>query len=88
MKITKASAQDLQLVRELLERIEAGSESGRKMPGRLGAVGCWLQHRAAALSRVLYGYEVLLEHCCDPTARTLEWKPEIVAAAAKGGLKL
>lgn len=29
------------------------------------------------LLRVVFGYQVLLDNCCDPAADTLEWKPEL-----------
>jgi hypothetical protein len=29
--------------------------------------------------KIIYGYETMFENACDPTAETLEWKPEIKA---------
>ena len=36
----------------------------------------------AAWSRVVHGYQVLVDNCCDPNAETLEWKPEIAEKLA------
>jgi hypothetical protein len=43
----------------------------------------WLQAKEGTddppppFMRVVFGYETLLGHCCDPAASTLEWKPGI-----------
>lgn len=45
----------------------------------------WLQAKEGTddppppFMRIVFGYETLLGHCCDPKASTLEWKPEIKA---------
>lgn len=36
----------------------------------------------AAWSRVVFGFQVLLDNVCDPEADTLEWKPEIAKKLA------
>jgi len=41
----------------------------------------WLQSREKSVDvpppfmRVVFGYETLVNNCCDPSADTLEWKP-------------
>lgn len=32
------------------------------------------------LMRVVFGFHVLVDNCCDPTSGTLAWKPELAAA--------
>lgn len=29
--------------------------------------------------RVVFGFRVLVDNCCDPDKTTLEWKPELAA---------
>lgn len=31
------------------------------------------------LMRVVFGFHVLVDNCCDPTSDTLAWKPELAA---------
>lgn len=45
---------------------------------RLGAfVREWLKKHPGALSRVVYGYEMLVGEACDPDKTFLAWKPDI-----------
>ena len=43
----------------------------------------WLQAKEGTndppppFMRVVFGYETLVDHCCDPKADVLEWKPEV-----------
>lgn len=47
------------------------------------ALNNWLQkmdrtdsaHRPPAFMRVVFGYETLVDNCCDPTKDFLDWKP-------------
>lgn len=45
----------------------------------------WLQDREGTedppppYMRVVFGYETLVENCCDPIPTTLEFKPELLA---------
>lgn len=32
------------------------------------------------LMRVVFGFHVLVDNCCDPASDTLAWKPELAAA--------
>lgn len=34
---------------------------------------------SAGLGRIIWGYQVLLDNCCDPNSTVLDWKPEIKA---------
>ena len=68
MKMAKASKGDMAKVQGLIDHFDTGN-------GPAQLVG--------ALNRVLYGYQMLLENCCDPEADTLEWKPEIASLQAE-----
>lgn len=37
----------------------------------------WSNGVAAAWSRVVFGFQTLLDNCCDPDSDVLDWKPEI-----------
>ena len=39
-------------------------------------LGAWVRN-APPLKRVVFGYQVLVDNCCDPNSTTLEFKAEI-----------
>ncbi len=43
--------------------------------------------KAPVMFRVVFGYQVLVDNCCDPAADTLEWKPDIAEAIAAAKAK-
>lgn len=36
------------------------------------------------MMRVTFGFQVLVDNCCDPDADTLEWKPELLKLMEQG----
>ncbi len=50
----------------------------------------WVETKFAEIEdkwqRVLWAGKVALDNACDPTAKTVEWKPEIAAALKAAGL--
>lgn len=62
MKVAKASQEEIDTLRcWLQDREEAKFENAKDRP--------------PAFMRVLWGFETLVNACCDPAADTLEWKP-------------
>lgn len=79
IKMAKASEEDRKALMEFFHELEEMSgnmhleDIGRFAEEEMsGAVG-------AGWRRVVFGYEVMLETCCDPELGYLEWKPEIRA---------
>src|SRR4051794_39308890 len=46
----------------------------------------WGRH-PGALFRVAFGYQVLIDNCCDPNAGLLEWRPDVEAILNAAGWK-
>jgi hypothetical protein len=92
MKMAKADADGIKLVNDFVLALENAVEHGEYPSGdiehpeeddsdeRLGRfVREFWRRQRGDLFRVTFGYQVLVENCCDPNASTLEWKPEIAA---------
>ena len=62
MKLAKASAEEAEtLLRWLQDKENAKFENAKDRP--------------PAFSRVIYGFLLLVDQCCDPTKDYLDWKP-------------
>lgn len=46
----------------------------------------WFEKNQSSLNRVVFGFDVLLDNCCDPDKTYLDWKPEIAAALKAAGI--
>jgi hypothetical protein len=95
MKMAKADPAGIKLVNEFVHDLESAVERGEYPSGdierpekdasdeRLGRfVREFWRRQRGDLFRVTFGYQVLVDNCCDPNATTLEWKPEIAARLA------
>lgn len=73
MKMAKASKEEwekvMKFATELTDEIDCPSMSNEEL-------GRWVR-KSPPLFRIVFGYEVLVNNCCDPKLDTLEWKPEI-----------
>lgn len=91
MKIAKASDDDIRRVREFFQMLEEIEQYGTYTPSADAAeiqvgdetfrkliVDQWGVREGVrtSWSRVLFGFEVLLDNCCDPNLDYLDWKPE------------
>lgn len=81
MKVAKASKAEwekvLAFVQELEEQIKYAALSDSKSDEELGK---WIRESSPPFFRIVFGYQVLVDNCCDPAADTLEFKPEIKRA--------
>ncbi len=73
MKIAKADPEEIAAVNQFMRELEDEIKYPEKSDEELRE---WIKN-APCLFRVVFGYQVLLDNCCDPDADTLEWKPEI-----------
>ncbi len=62
MKLAKASQAEITTLCRWLQAKDAAKFENAK-------------DRPPAFMRVIFGYETLVNNCCDPTKDTLEWKP-------------
>lgn len=37
--------------------------------------------------RIVFGYQMLLENCCDPALSYLDWRPDVKAACESAGIE-
>lgn len=92
MKMAKADPDGIRMVNEFVSALEWAVERGEYPTAdperpeeddsdeRLGRfVREFWKRQGGDLFRVTFGYQVLVENCCDPNATTLEWKPDIAA---------
>jgi hypothetical protein len=87
LRMARATCDDLKGLREFFQELSETMERGAP-DASLGyvVVKYWRGLVETAWERVLMGYEVMLANACDPTASTLEWKPDIARALAAAGL--
>jgi hypothetical protein len=78
MKMAKASKEEWDKVVAFAQELADEQDYPRMTNEELGK---WARN-APPLFRVVFGFMVLVDNCCDPNADTLEWKPEITAAIA------
>lgn len=74
MKMAKATEQDIEALKAFLEELEECEQWDAVaqvaiINRHINGIQGW--------RRVVEGYQVLLDHCCDPNQDVLEWKPEI-----------
>lgn len=82
MKQAKASEADIQAVLDFFDDVEQWIEYTER-PDGVSSLGelverAWLAV-GPAWRRVVFGYKLLLDNCCDPDAPTLEWRPDLKA---------
>lgn len=73
MKMAKASDREWEQVMEFTKKIEEHRSMSEQ--DLLALV-----RQAPPLMRVVYGYRVLVDNCCDPDKDYLDWKPALLAA--------
>ena len=92
MKMAKASQEEIEATIDLVNDIEnierecrshADSEEMEARIGRRVAI----HQRHYSLGRVVFGYQILVDNCCDPNESALEWRPDIKAALEKAGIE-
>lgn len=81
MKMAKASEKDIENLREFLEIIEEYIEKAQMGVLDSEEEDILRNHIQENFPngwrRVVSGYEVLFENCCDPTLDYLDFKPEL-----------
>lgn len=99
MKMAKPSQEDfdavwkfLQGLESLIERREHPETEERISDWNLqDEMASWIESRWPAVSyswqRLIIAGQVAIDNACDPTADTLEWKPEIAAAMRAAGME-
>lgn len=59
---------------------EEGAEFDEDDRDDLKKLVAQIRELCPGLMRVVFGFHVLVDNCCDPAADTLAWKPELAAA--------
>ncbi len=81
MKMAKASKEEWLRVLDFIQALENEVKYPEQEDEHLGA---WVRKQADALAgelfRVVFGYQVLVDNCCDPACDHLEHKPEHIHA--------
>ena len=82
MMMAKASKEEIQACIEFSSRLEEMIEHDGANSETIGdyVIEWW---RKWSLFRVTFGYQVLVDNCCDPDQSHLTWKPEIVRLLEK-----
>jgi hypothetical protein len=87
MKMAKATNDEVE------RAIEFAGKFDQEIHGRFALdgmsdeeLGGWVRDEAPQLSRIIFGYKVLVDNCADPSLDYLEFKPEIKAAMEAAGL--
>ena len=93
MRMAKASADDIERVRKFFLMIEEVLEYSTYTPddGDKEEVGdeqlCDLIREhwrlrgpgvGASWRRLVFGIQMLIDNCCDPDAKTLQWRPDLL----------
>ena len=81
----KATETEIKKAKEFILHLNAAIEEG--IPESAEFLD-WLKFNYQAgkdALKIINGYEILVDTCCDPTEKLLEWKPEIKAALTRGG---
>ena len=74
MKMAKASSEEIQQVIDFANKIMQEQDFPEMSNEELGK----FVRKAPPLSRIIFGYEILVNNCCDQSSRTLEWRQDIV----------
>lgn len=77
MKMARAPQEQIDALWKFLRKIDSLMDAGESV--QLFIDKNW-RKVATVYERILFGYQTLIENCCDQTQSTLEWKPEIEAA--------
>lgn len=77
MRQAKATSEDIDALRELLSSIEEHVEGHGSEELLVGIKRLW--KGCTGWRRVVEGYSVLVENCCDPRVDHLEWRPDLKA---------
>jgi hypothetical protein len=91
MNMARATDYDIENVVAILNLLEEWHDYGTRTPddgkaervddARLAKLLTDYMGRCpGALSRVVWGYQMLRDNCTDPTLTHLDWKPEVKAA--------
>lgn len=76
MKMAKASDAEWQKVMDFVNKLEEMSGNWRNSDKEIGE---YVRLKMPPMQRVVYGYRVLVDNCCDPKSDVLAFKPELVA---------
>ena len=74
MKMAKASTEELRTMREFMEIFEDSLKHDKP----LDLHGSLFVDVAACWRRVVFGYEMLVNNCCDPDSDVLEWRADVL----------
>ena len=82
MKMAKASHEEVEATIKLAVRIDdllRDISRDDEDVDRLIAKAVRTHQRRWSLQRVVFGYQILVDNCCDPDDTALEWRPDIKA---------
>lgn len=82
MKMAKASEEEVEATINLATRIDdllRDTTRSNEHIDRLIAKAVRNHQQRWSLQRVVFGYQVLVNNCCDPDASALEWRKDIQA---------
>lgn len=82
--MAKASYEEWERVFKFTQAMEDEFDYGNKTNEELGA---WVRKNFPPMTRVVFGYRVLVDNCCDPNESCLEWRPDLAKLLDKNELK-
>lgn len=80
MRQAKATEQDVEALRNFFLSLEQRAEEANDVIGKVALANYVIKKINGNINgwrRVVEGYEVLFENCCDPTLDYLDFKPEL-----------
>jgi hypothetical protein len=80
MKMAKASEKDIEGLRNFFLSLEQRAEEATDVIGKVALANYVINKINGNISgwrRVVEGYELLCENCCDPLLDHLDFKPEL-----------
>lgn len=77
MQMAKASNEEIQKVIDWANQIEEAQGHRFSLNGPTDEQCATLIRTAPPLFRIVFGYQVLVENCCDPNKDYLDFKPKI-----------
>lgn len=80
MKMAKASEKEIEDMRNFFLSLEQRSEDATDTMGKVALANYVINKINGNISgwrRIVEGYELLLDHCCDPSLNYLDFKPEL-----------
>lgn len=89
MKMAKASPEEIEATIKLAVRIDdllRDTARDDEDVDRLVAKAVRTHQRRWSLQRIAFGYQMLVDNCCDPDESALEWRKDIrvLVEAAEG----